>query len=135
MKQLVIMLLGYYEIPWVKAALKVVYDYLTRYKYISDREIVYTCPRTRRTITVPIGMPSDGATFAWDIENTDSWWIHDRACDAGKWDGEGGPITALEAAQVLGTILWKEGRKIRAVYWGVGTFVFGCDKAKANGWW
>lgn len=133
MKALVKLLIEFAKRPQVQAALVTVYEFLTRYKYTSDRVIVYVCPHTGKTITVPIGFPSDGATFVWDIDS-DSWWVHDKGCMDGTWD-DGTPITAFEAARVLGTILWKEGRKIRAVYWGIGTFIFGCGKAKANGWW
>lgn len=133
MKQVVKKLEDYYNIPQVKALLKIIYEFLTRYKYISEREIIYVCRYTGNTATVPIGMKSDGATFVWDIKS-DSWWVHDKLCDTGTWD-DGTPVTAFEASRVLGTILWQEERWFRSVYWGIGTFLFGCDKAKANGWW
>jgi len=107
--------------------------FFTRYKYVSNREIVYKSPRYGKTITVPKGRKSDGATWATDIDS-DSWWVHDELCLQGKWD-DGSPVFALQAARVISDILWSEERWFRAVYWAIGTLLLGCAKAKENGWW
>lgn len=133
MKKLLVILKNFVSTEHGKQMIAAVNVFLTRYKYVSDRRIVYTCPHTRKLIIVPVGFPSDGATFAWDIKS-DSWWVHDKACADGTW-ADGTPVTAFEAARILYTILRREHRPYRAVYWSVGTFLFGCKKARTNGWW
>jgi hypothetical protein len=100
-------------------------------KYICPTVIKYWSERYKKSVTVPNGYPSDGATFAEDIYS-DSWWIHDILCDTGVWD-DGTPLTNWQASMVLRDVLLSEGRYIRANRWFVATFLFGGGKARENG--
>lgn len=132
MTRLLVLIKEFVALPQVQAVWAMIYAFITRYKYTLDREIRYFSPRYKKMITVPKGRKSDGATFATDIDS-ESWWVHDELCLEGKWD-DGSPVTAIQAARVISDILWYEGRWFRSVYWAVGTFLWGCKKAKANGW-
>lgn len=99
--------------------------------YYCPKEIVYESPRYKKTVTVPEGYPSDGATGAIDIYS-DSWWVHDVLCDRGTFD-DGTPCTNWQASQVLQDILKKEGRWFRSKYWFWFTWLFGGGKARDNG--
>ncbi len=83
--------------------------------YLNKKEIVYYSKRYNKFITVPFNYPSDGATGAIDIDS-DSWWVHDKLCDTGKFD-DGTPCTNFQASTVLSDILRSEGRWCRAIYW------------------
>lgn len=100
--------------------------------YALDEPLSYWSPRFRKRKTVPRGTESDGATWAPDILSL-SWWIHDELCKDGTWD-DGTPVTAYQAARVLGDILWTEKQWLRSVLWGLLTFLFGCLKCRENGW-
>ena len=102
-----------------------------QHKYTCPYRIEYYSKRYDKTIVVPEGYPSDGATGAFDIWS-ESWWVHDKLCDKGTWD-DGTPITNWQASTVLGDILLSEGRVFRSVYWWWFTFLFGCKKARKNG--
>lgn len=104
-----------------------------RAPYYLLRDITYTSERYGRTVTAPAGMRSDGATGAIDIPGTDAWWIHDRICDRPRFD-DGTPINAWQAATLLHDLLQADRKWARAVYWRLATFLFGCHKARANGW-
>jgi len=95
--------------------------------------IAYESPRYGKSIIVPKGYISDGATGALDIAS-EAWWVHDLICERGTWE-DGTPITAWQAATVLHDILLSEGRWARARYWRLSTFAFGCKKTRENGWW
>ena len=112
---------------------KIRYRHIGPSQYELVEDYVYTSPRYGKTVTVPAGMPSDGATGAMDIYSA-AWWVHDRLCDKPEWD-DGTPVKAWHAAQVLGDILSSEGRWARARYWRWTTFAFGCTKTRKNGWW
>ncbi len=101
-----------------------------KYTLVTDT-LMYTCPRTQRTVTVYSGYGSDGATGAIDIRSS-SWWIHDRVCKTGEWDN-GDKMTNLEASTILSRILWEENHKFRSGYWFFSTLAFGGDKARDNG--
>ena len=102
--------------------------------YRAPRKIRYESPRyPGKTITVPEGYESDGATGAFDI-CSDSWWVHDVICDRATWD-DGTPINAWQAAAVLSDILASEGRWARAIYWRWTTYLIGCHKTRKNGGW
>ena len=102
---------------------------------------MYTLPCTIRhnserygkTVTVPAGYHSDGATGAIDIYS-DGWWVHDWLCDHGVWD-DGSPCNNWQASTVLSDILRAEGRWVRAIYWWPATWLFGGGKARKNGMW
>lgn len=101
-------------------------------KYTRPADLVYTSPRYGKTVTVPKGYRSDGATGpAIDIWS-DAWWVHDVLCDRGTWD-DGTPCTNWQASAVLADILADEGRWARAIYWRWSTWLFGGGKARANG--
>jgi hypothetical protein len=89
--------------------------------------------RTGKIIIVPLGRRSDGATGAIDIWS-EAWWVHDELCLKGTWS-DGTKVTNLEASLELFDILWKEGRRVRAVFWGVATWIFGGGEARKNGMW
>jgi len=102
-------------------------------KYKCPKEIKYYSVRYDKFVTVPEGYPSDGATFAEDIYS-DSWWVHDKLCDTGKWD-DGTPVTNWQASMVLRDILWVEKRYVRSFRWFFWTFLLGGEKLKKeNGW-
>ena len=93
---------------------------------------VYLSPRYMRWVRIPPGQERDGATWAIDIVSS-AWWIHDQLCDDACWE-DGSPVTAWQAAAVLGDVLKIEGFTFRAVYWRWTTFAFGCVKTRENGW-
>lgn len=104
---------------------------MSKPKYILEKEIVYYSPRYNRTITVPVGFGSDGATGAFDIDS-ESWWVHDKLCKECVWD-DGTFATNWQASWVLSDILYNEGRWARAFYWGWTTFIAGCKNCQQNG--
>lgn len=93
--------------------------------------IVYHSLRYGKTITVPAGRESDGATGAMDITSR-GWWIHDELCLLGYWD-DGTRICNKECSQVLQDVLAEEGRFWRSKYWYWFTFGFGGGQARKNG--
>ena len=100
-------------------------------KYRLNKEIVYTSPRYGKTITIPSGMISDGATGAMDITSR-GWWIHDQLCLTGCWD-DGTPLSNWQCSQVLQDVLKSEGRYWQSKRWFFATFIFGGGKARENG--
>lgn len=89
--------------------------------YYAPRKMTWTDSKTGNTVTVPKGYPSDGASGpAIDIYSN-AWWFHDVLCDRGTWDN-GTPCTAKDASRVLKDVLNKEGRHIRAPFWGFITW-------------
>lgn len=91
-------------------------------KYTLLDEIVYRSPRYNKTITVPKGYRSDGATGAMDI-HSNAWWVHDKLCDTGKWDDDT-ECTDWQASSVLSDVLKSEKRYFRAFYWKYSTFAY-----------
>ena len=103
-----------------------------RKKYTNPADYVYRSPRYDKTVTVPKGYISDGASGpAIDIWSR-AWWVHDVMCASGKWD-DGTRCTNYEASQVLSDVLRGEGRWLRSWYWKWATFLFGGDQARKNG--
>ena len=100
--------------------------------YILEYDIYYYSERYGRSVSVPKGYKSDGATGAIDIY-TESWWCHDKLCDTGMWD-DGTICTNWQASTVLSDILKKEGRWLRAQYWFTFTWLFGGGKCRKNMW-
>ena len=94
-------------------------------------DIVFKDPVTGKTKTIPKGYPSDGASGpAIDIWS-EAWWIHDPLCPTdgiippvavgywernGYWD-DGTACTPQDSTRVLGDVLRREGRWIRARLW------------------
>lgn len=98
--------------------------------YKRKSELVYWSARYGKYVTVPEGYSSDGATGAVDIYS-DSWWVHDKLCDTGKFD-DGTYCTNVQASTILCDILRSEGRWLRALYWWPVTFMFGGGKCRKN---
>lgn len=96
------------------------------------QEYVYYSKRYNRSITIPAGFYTDGATKAPDLENTDAWIIHDHICRYAVWD-DGAPIDNWTASTVLGDILWRDGYKKESFYWWWATYLFGGGAARDNG--
>jgi hypothetical protein len=101
-------------------------------EYVLSEDMVYWSERYGNFKTVPAGYVSDGATGAIDI-HTCGWWVHDAICDSPFWDDDE-PISAWQAAMVLRDCLKTDGYKVRSFYWHFATFLFGCHKARDNGW-
>jgi len=101
--------------------------------YVRDKAFTYSSDRYHKSVTVPKGYVSDGATWAIDIKS-DSWWVHDKLCDTGRWD-DGSACSNWQASTVLSDILRHEGRYIRAQYWRIFTWLFGGGQARTNGMW
>lgn len=99
--------------------------------YLCPKTIIYNSPRYGKTVSVPEGYESDGATGAIDIWS-EGWWVHDRLCERGTWD-DGTMCNNWQASTVLSDILRSEGRWIRAIYWWPATWLFGGGKARDNG--
>ena len=113
-------------------------------EYELSQHIEYYSKRYNRTISVPIGRESDGATGAKDLEGpikclkdgepfeaSESWWVHDEGCITGKWD-DGTPLTNWQLSWVLRDILKSEGHGFRKCTWLFMTFLFGGGKARKN---
>lgn len=127
-----------------------------KYKYERLTELVYYSPMFNRTITVPAGRKSDGATGArdlgvtetgwrkwWDVVvryilksygsvETEAWWIHDELCLNGCWD-DGHKISNFVCSTVLAVVLHGDGYTKEAIYWWFATFLFGGGQARKNG--
>ena len=111
--------------------------------YVLSHPIVYISPRYGRAKRVPAGFHSDGATWGIDIKGSRSWWVHDAICEHPYWES-GDPITAWQAATVLSDVLYAERlmkkgwkrftRVVHSQTWRIATFVFGCIRARKNGW-
>ena len=107
-----------------------------KYKKVGDGYEVtetynYYSKRYNRSIHIPSGLYSDGATSAPDID-TDGWLIHDHICRYAEWD-DGTKIDNWTASTVLGDILWRDGFKFRSVTWWWATYLFGGGAARKNG--
>lgn len=108
------------------------------YKYQLIKEIKYYSKRYNKYIIIPRGYKSDGATGAIDIQDSISWWVHDKLCDTGLFDDKT-KCTNLQASIILSDILREEWgyihplRIIRSFLWLPATFLFGGGKARENG--
>lgn len=101
-------------------------------KYPRQATFLYHSPRYGKSVTVPAGYVSDGASGpAVDIYS-EGWWVHDVLCDRGTWD-DGTPCNNWQASTVLHDILKSEGRYVRAFSWRWATWLFGGGQARANG--
>lgn len=100
--------------------------------YVCTEGYAYYSARYDKYITIHEGYRSDGATGALDRCPT-AWFIHDKLCETGCWN-DSTPISAWQAAKVLSDILKQYGHWFRARTWFVATFLFGCNRAKDNGW-
>lgn len=112
--------------------------------YTLKTGIHYQSKRYGKSITVPSGYESDGATGAVDVPGTRAWWVHDKVCDDPQWN-DGSAISAWTAARIISDILREEGKEVekwttkcsrtaRGYYWFWATYLFGCKNARKNGW-
>jgi hypothetical protein len=91
--------------------------------YVLDAPLVYVSPRYRKTVTVPAGFRSDGASGpAVDVASL-SWWVHDILCTSRQWD-DGSPCPPWQRSTVLHDILNSEGRWFRARTWWAATLAW-----------
>jgi hypothetical protein len=110
-------------------------------RYVLPAEIKYRSERYGKTITVPAGYISDGASGATDIYSN-AWFVHDWICgnyldagpkpDGAMWD-DGTAINNWQASTILCDILRSEGRWIRGIGWWLPTWLFGGGKCRDNG--
>lgn len=111
--------------------------------YTLDKTIVYHSGRYNKTVTVPKGFVSDGATYALDI-CPKSWYVHDWMC--GSWLGrgplprggvfdDGSKMTNWQCSKIFSDILKEEGYLLipHTRFWA--TWLFGGGKARDNGMW
>lgn len=99
--------------------------------YQLNTAITYRSPRYKKTVTVPAGRVSDGATGALDITSI-GWWVHDELCRNGCW-ADGTRLSNWQCSQVLQDILADEGRRCQSKYWFWFTWMFGGGRARRNG--
>lgn len=100
--------------------------------YESTNTWTYYSKRYGKSITVPEGFYSDGATCAPDIDS-DGWWVHDVICRYGKWN-DGTRITNWQASMVLHDIMRDEGwAGWWSRLWRAMTFLIGGGAARKNG--
>jgi hypothetical protein len=105
--------------------------------YKNLKEIKYFSERYQKTVTVPYGYWSDGATGATDLSGdhpcmrgpdkiytSQAWWVHDILKEFGVWD-DGSVCSNWQASWVLKDILKKEGRRVRDFWWFLATLVWG----------
>jgi len=124
------------------------YELLEKYSYYSNT--------FNRTITIPVGRLSDGATGARDLgavekgwrkywsklirlllhskskKRTAAWFVHDELCLTGCWD-DGTKISNFVCSTVLSIILYYDGYTKEAITWWFATFFGGGGKARENG--
>lgn len=97
-------------------------------RYKLNKAIQYQSPRYHKTITLPDGMTSDGAsgpaTDIWSL----AWWVHDRIWTIWQWD-DGTAITLWQSSLILGDILRSEGRWFRGRTWPLATYFAGLFRA------
>ena len=101
--------------------------------YVVKDEQKYFSERYSKRITCRVGMVSDGATGALDIDSY-SWLFHDKLCDTGMFD-DGTPCTNWQASQIISDILKSEGYWFRSKSWLWATWLRGGGEARKNGMW
>lgn len=107
------------------------YDGDGKLSYVVKTEQKYYSKRYDKWVICEVGMPSDGATGALDIDSY-AWLFHDKLCYTGKW-ADGTPCTNWQASQVISDILKAEGYWFRSKTWLWSTWAFGGGKARDNG--
>lgn len=114
---------NYVHIKYNKHHKTIYYKVHTEYSYYSKRyDAMIVCP---------VGMSSDGATGALDI-NSFAWLVHDRLCDTGMFDHPTRKCTNWQASAVCSDVLKRDGNYMRSFTWRVATFLFGGGKARDN---
>lgn len=125
-------------------------------KYQLLEEYFYKSGMFNRSITIPEGRKSDGATGARDLgvamtglkgiwyrilarvfqttstKKTAAWFVHDELCLTGKWD-DGTRISNFICSTVLSVILHNDGYNREAIWWWFATFFAGGGEARKNG--
>lgn len=104
-------------------------------------DIKYESLRYGKTITVPKGYRSDGATYALDF-CPKSWYVHDWMCGnylgegpkpvGGQFD-DGTKITNWQCSRIFADILREEGYNLLPLTRFWATWLFGGGKARDNG--
>jgi hypothetical protein len=101
------------------------------HKWRLDTAFSWYAERYDEEVLCEVGMTSDGATCAMDIESI-GWWVHDKLCETGRWLS-GKRLCNFEASTVLFDILRAEGHKWRDFWWFLTTFLGGGGEARKNG--
>ena len=91
--------------------------------YVCMENFDYFNLRYGKHITGKKGDRSDGATWAIDIRSL-GWWVHDKVKVTEIWE-DGTACSNWQASWVIYDILWAEKKRLRAVGWGIATFVWG----------
>lgn len=92
-------------------------------QYVNQEVFLYRSKRYKKTVVMPKGFISDGATGATDILSN-AWGIHDVLKRTKVFD-DGSKCSNWQASTVLFDILKSEGRNIRAPIWFTGTLLWG----------
>lgn len=116
---------NYVHILYDQKKKTVYYRVHTEYRYYSLR---YS-----KWIICPVGMRSDGATGALDIDSF-AWLVHDMLCDTGEF-ADGSKCNNWQASSVCSDVLKRDGFWFRARTWKCATWVGGGGKARKNGMW
>ena len=108
-----------------------IYRYVSKIKTGSGKTLGYQVTshksyyskRYGKNIEIHPGEIYDGATFAKDV-NTFAWLFHD-VLKRDQCFSDGSHCGNYKASMILRDILIEDGRDVRAVYWFVGTLVWG----------
>ncbi len=89
-------------------------------KYTTKQAIFYYSPRYKKSVTVPKGYKSDGATYAPDLSKT-AFFVHDWLCEEHGFD-DGVECTRRQASRVYADILkargfWQHYHRRFLTYW------------------
>lgn len=101
--------------------------------YVNPQEIAYHSERYGKTVTVPKGYVSDGATGAIDL-CPEAFMVHDWLCGnwvgygprppVGRWD-DGFKLTNFQASTIYSDILRENGFWFVALGRWTATYLFG----------
>ncbi len=115
----------YVHIKWNKEKKQVYYIVHTEYRYFSVRYNAW--------VYCHVGMISDGATKAMDIDSF-AWLVHDKLCNTGVFVC-GKICDNWKASNVCSDVLKRDGFRFRSFTWFAATWLFGGGKARKNGMW
>lgn len=91
--------------------------------YILTERLYYHSARYNRTVILPVGYPSDGASGPAEDVVSSGWWVHDWFCDGRPWL-DGTYTTGWQRSMILHDILIIEGRWCRARTWFCATLAY-----------
>jgi hypothetical protein len=92
--------------------------------YKTLEEFVYYSKRYDKTVTVPLGFISDGASGPAEDIVSDGWFVHDVLCETYKFD-DGSKCSRWQGSMILHDILKSEGRWFRCWSWLLPTWIAG----------